>query len=468
MVDALRRGRLLISLLLLLEAALVGLYLKEHGATERRPNAVSFDWSVVWGGSGREYPRGITFYENHLYVTGSTSSFGAGKEDIFLLKYGMDGRLIWNRIWGGMGYDMGRGVTRGDDGVYVAGITYPNGSSKAVLLKYDSEGRLLWARRWGIKGSAIGRCVAVDDRGFVYVAGYVRGMKANGTKAFLLKYGSEGVLIWNRTWGETGADYCWAVAVDDAIYVSGTTGSRKGVQTVGVAAPRRRSEMFLAKFDFDGDVIWTRSWGTGAENYGLALSASNGLIYQVGFTQKEADADVVLLGYDSSGNLRFSSLWGGRREDYAWGVARGGGFIYVVGHTFRTEPGSWADALIMKYTPDGGLLWNVTWGGFGSDLARSVIVEGDAVYVAGITYGVGNDGQAFLLRYTSPNASPNPLMTVIPPAAIAVGLIIWMILILEAVSKLGNLGPGLSEKVKAFNAWGIFHRGARCPVSRGI
>jgi len=46
-----------------------------------------FDWSALWGGGGREYPRGITSYENHLYVTGSTSSFGAGKDGIFLLKY---------------------------------------------------------------------------------------------------------------------------------------------------------------------------------------------------------------------------------------------------------------------------------------------------------------------------------------------------------------------------------------------
>jgi len=46
-----------------------------------------FDWSALGSGGGRESPRSITSYENHLYVTGSTSSFGAGKDDIFLLKY---------------------------------------------------------------------------------------------------------------------------------------------------------------------------------------------------------------------------------------------------------------------------------------------------------------------------------------------------------------------------------------------
>jgi len=331
--------------------------------------------------------------------------------------------------------DLGRGIAAADDGIYLVGITYPDGESDAVLLKYDPEGRLIWARRWGVVEGAIGRGVAVDDGGLVYVAGYVGGMTANETRALLLKYGPDGDLIWNRTWGETGKDYCLGVTVDDGVYVGGSRGVEGGVQTVVGGEPRSRSEMYLAKFDFDGDMIWMRSWESGVENFGWALSAWKDHVYQVGFTQEAGDADAVLLGYDSSGVLRFSSFWGGNHDDYAWGVTRGGKFIYVVGHTFSTEPGSLKDALIMKYDSDGTLLWNVTWGGFGLDLARSTVVVEDRIYVVGITYDRRNDGQAFLLWYTSPNETENPLMARTSAAAIALGLVTWMTLILESVAQ---------------------------------
>lgn len=69
------------------------------------------------------------------------------------------------------------------------------------------------------------------------------------------------------------------------------------------------------------------------------------------------------------------------------------------------------DVLILKYTMGGELVWNKTWG------------------------GAGNDGQALLLKSTSPNKARNPTMTLISAAAIAVGLVIWMALILDIVTR---------------------------------
>ena len=52
---------------------------------------------------------------------------------------------------------------------------------------------------------------------------------------------------------------------------------------------------------------------------------------------------------------------------------------------------------------EGELLWNRTWGGMGSDIARAVVIDGDHIYITGITYGLRRGGQAFLAGYTSPN-----------------------------------------------------------------
>ena len=91
----------------------------------------------------------------------------------------------------------------------------------------------------------------------------------------------------------------------------------------------------------------------------------------------------------------------------------------------------------MKYDLDGRLIWSRTWGGMGLDIARSVAVVGDSVYVTGMTYGMGNDGQAFLLKYTSPNKSWNQMVDSLLIAAIlAIGIILWMTMVREALARL--------------------------------
>jgi hypothetical protein len=80
------------------------------------------------------------------------------------------------------------------------------------------------------------------------------------------------------------------------------------------------------------------------------------------------------------------------------------------------------DVLLLKYTLDDGLIWSKTWGGMGSYTARSVSAARGGVYVAGIIYGVSGDGQAFLLKYTSPNDSRDPIAALmLSVAIIAVG-----------------------------------------------
>ena len=125
--------------MLLAETVLLCLYLGELCSQQGQPGEVSLDWAVFWGGAGRDYPRGIVHHRGHLYVIGSTLSFGAGREDVLLLKYTLDDGLIWSRTWGGMGSDTARSVSAAGGGVYVTGIIYGvSGDGQAFLLKYTS------------------------------------------------------------------------------------------------------------------------------------------------------------------------------------------------------------------------------------------------------------------------------------------------------------------------------------------
>ena len=55
----------------------------------------------TWGGVNQDAAEGVAVApDGSVYATGTTLSFGAGDQDIFLLKYAADGTLVWQRTWG--------------------------------------------------------------------------------------------------------------------------------------------------------------------------------------------------------------------------------------------------------------------------------------------------------------------------------------------------------------------------------
>jgi hypothetical protein len=413
-----------------IELLLIGALFLDSVYLRDRPKSSSQVWASTWGGEGRDYARGIATSEGFLYVTGDTTSYGPGNENVFLLKYSGDGGLIWNRTWGGEGFSMGRGIAAVGGSIYVCGIRYTENRSSSLLIKFDDTGSPVWSKEWRSGSDTYGRSVAVDPSGYIYVAGYTR--NRSESQSFLLKYEADGALTWARLFNESESETGWAVTVDDGVYLCSTTGVG-AAQAVSTAAPRTR--MTLRKLGSDGSLKWSRTWGSGLENYGLAAASQGDRVLQAGFTRLvNGTAFAALLEYTSDGDLIHTRLVGDPPECIAWGLAPAGPYVYLVGQQISPNYMDAKDAYIAKIDGDGDMIWSRIWGGFGDDIARSVAVEDDRVYVAGITYGRGEGGEVFLIAYTSPNPQWSPA-ALIEPASLAVGAALIMTVALEAVRR---------------------------------
>jgi hypothetical protein len=83
-------------------------------------------------------------------MCGMTESFGANKWDIWLLKTDSDGNKLWDKIFGGGGYENCWGMQVTSDGGYILAIGYNLGSAMDTMddiwvIKTDSDGNVIWS-----------------------------------------------------------------------------------------------------------------------------------------------------------------------------------------------------------------------------------------------------------------------------------------------------------------------------------
>ena len=281
-----------------------------------------------------------------LYIAGYKISNWV---DIFLGKYNNDGTEQWSRTWGGDDQDYAFGITVDSIGnVYVVGTTKSFGASNfdVVIIKYNNDGIEQWSLTWGGWSIDWGTAIQVDPSGNIYVAGHTFSFGLGRYDMFLKKYDNNGVELWNRTWGGINDDYAEDLVLDSSgnIYLIGATNSF-GTNT----------DMALVKYDTDGVQQWNRTWGGNDVDYGngLILDSSDDL-YVVGYTRSYGlgNADIYIANFDKQGLLKWNRTWGGINNDYAYGVSIDSlDDIYFTGATNSFGVGEF-DILTVKFGLD--------------------------------------------------------------------------------------------------------------------
>jgi hypothetical protein len=99
-------------------------------------------WERRWGGPRHESGRAIAIDgDSVIYIAGSTSSYGAGQGDIFVLKYNSAGTLLDYQVWGGAGDDLVYDLALAGDYLYLTGSTSSFGAEDidALLVKVEKR-----------------------------------------------------------------------------------------------------------------------------------------------------------------------------------------------------------------------------------------------------------------------------------------------------------------------------------------
>jgi hypothetical protein len=178
----------------------------------------NFLWMKTLGGDNREYGTFIQQTSDHGFIiTGSTKSFTAISGRIYLVKTDSLGNPLWSKIFGGVIGEAGNCVKQCSDGGYIiTGYTnsFGAGGQDVFLVKTDLSGNLQWMKTYG--GAWIDEGYYVEqttDSGFI-VTGRTQsfgpqGSGAGGTNIYLLKTDANGDTLWTKTYGSViNNGYC--------------------------------------------------------------------------------------------------------------------------------------------------------------------------------------------------------------------------------------------------------------------
>lgn len=287
------------------------------------------------------------------------------------------------------------------------------GSDEIFLAKFDANGNHVWSRRFGDEENESGLSVAADGSGNVLLTGDFWGtidfggdpLNAYDADIYLVKLDADANHQWSYNFGDSGPDRGKAVAADPSGNVL-LTGQFQDSADFGGGPLTGYEDIFLVKFDPDGNHLWSQGFGDSEFQFSRALAVDGdgnvviagdffgSIDFGGGPLTSAGSLDIYLAKFDPSGNHIWSQRFGDAAEvQHCWSVTTdadgnvliAGGFSGSVdfGGGLLTSAGS-RDICLAKFDPDGSHLWSQRFGdsdgqsayGVASDGAGSALVAG--------------------------------------------------------------------------------------------
>jgi len=186
------------------------------------PNG-NMEWNQTYGGTGGDYGRSVVETGDGGYAIAGRTGF-YGFEDVYLVKTDADGNMEWNQTYGGTKADVPESVVQtGDGGYAITGYTtsFGAGFEDVWLVKTDADGNMEWNQTYGGTFPDYGRSVVETGDGGYAIAGQTYSFGAGDWDVWLVKTDPFGLVepktgLWitsvdadTLTLYRGTADFCW-------------------------------------------------------------------------------------------------------------------------------------------------------------------------------------------------------------------------------------------------------------------
>ncbi|MFH0867368.1 MAG: gliding motility-associated C-terminal domain-containing protein [Bacteroidota bacterium] len=277
-----------------------------------------------------------------------------------------------------------------------------------------------WHKNYGSAFIDEGLDISSDAAGNLFVTGYFSGvadfgvtqLSSNGvTDIFLAKINSAGSVLWAVKAGGNGSDRAWGIQTDGQgnSVITGLFHGTANFGSVSITANGNEEDMFVAKYDNSGNILWVKSGGGPDSDMGSAVTIDdNDNVIVTGQFKATAtfdgqnltsmndtlglpSIDVFVAKYNSSGTLLWLQQGTAPLTDRGLDLTTDpSGNIYVTGQFSDTitfdqvhNNNSYNSIFLIKFDPAGLELWFRRIGGGQYNISYGIATDNNALYMTG-------------------------------------------------------------------------------------
>jgi len=316
---------------------------------------------------------------NHLHVPPYSG-------DALFIKLSLDGDVIWERTWGGDGYEQARSVVpAGDAGYFIFGETdsYSAGDRDFFLLKITKDGSEEWFKTYGGSGREWPYGMLNLLNGELLIYGLTESI-GGGRDVYAIRVSQEGGIIWEYTVERPGEE----LFLDAIETPEGNLVLAESIEEDGG----------LLKLEANGRLQWEHRYELPGWQYASQVAqAEDERFLLAGFSMSSSpqQVDTWLARCTSTGELEWETSFGDPNfDDYANSMIRLRDGTYLIGAI--------ANSVLLNHVDvDGNVLWRrsllerqTVYGGM-----ALIELEGGGYLVAGLIQIInGRSYDAFVLR----------------------------------------------------------------------
>jgi hypothetical protein len=376
-------------------------------------------WERFFGGARRDTSFAIAaFADGGTIAVGYTRSHGRGDADILMLRLDRSGALLWQKTYGGVGRDMATSVAIMPDGGFVtAAITQAGGygGGDALIMRHDRNGRLVWQKRYGGAKYDIPYAIKVSRNGHIVVAGYTKSAGVGDADGWIFCLDGKGKPIWERTYGAKGRDWLRSVAIlpNGDIAVAGGVKPRNGN---GIHA-------WAMMLDRNGELLWDRVFSSDQGVARTIISLGNGQVAIAGWMQSKKSItgrDIWIARLDKKGRKIWDKKLVGPSDEHTEAIiALPGGRIAMAGGAAKNLAVMTVRAALMLLLDERGkIAWQKYYGNESEQLYSIAALPDGNIAAAGAIWrkNRGSDVWIFTLDRNGHRAARHAPRRLPPPA----------------------------------------------------
>lgn len=401
----------------------------------------TIDWDRSLGGNNYEEMHSMTLTRDGGIllaacsaspVSGTVTVDKIGGFDIWLVKLDAAGQTEWQQRYGGSKEELAWSSQQLPNGDFLIGgqsrsgidgnkTEDSRGGADVWIFRTDEQGNLLWQKTLGGTTDDIlnGGIVPTDDGGMIFAAtsnsnrsGEKSEDSRGGNDFWIGKIDRNGNLAWDKTYGGDQNELVQVIyPLQDGNFLVGGF-SKSGISGDKTEALRagRQNDMWLLKINKNGDLLWQKTLGGNwEESLHDIVQAADGTIYLTGFSGSDVgfdkthptygNLDYWVVALDEQGQKLWDKNFGGNKPDVAFDIRINAlGNLVVGGYANSGNSGVKSseskglnDYWIVYLTPEGELIWEISFGGDGRDgLEEMEIMEDGSLVFAGQTPSENN------------------------------------------------------------------------------